>query len=108
MKYLIIISIACVIAGCTSFEPSTLSWQPVSPSFVGADVVRAVQYHEKNAPLRIGNPKWVWEDAILFENDTGHYLVRVYYVSPLRGKIWTWFEVDNKLQLVASGGFQEG
>ncbi len=104
--YLLTLAIALTLIGCAASSPQ-LKWQPMSQA--PRDVVSAARDTWADTPLPpTHEPQWQWDHANVFRADDGHHLVWVHYISSLRGKIWTWFQLNPQNTIIASGGYSEG
>ena len=107
MKIYLSLILLGVTAGCMSpaAEPS---WQPTTHR--ATQYLDAIRTFEASLPVPSpgGKNKWEWDQAHVFRADNGHLLIWVFYVSDVRGKIWTWYEIDEDGKVIVCGGHSEG
>ena len=57
----------------------------------------------------LGDPDdWQWDDAEVYVDRQGNYLLWVFFRSRNRGKIWMWVELDSKIKRIESSGWGAG
>lgn len=96
---------SAAIVACTS--PSS-QWQPDATLTRHRAIIDAARQGRQHPVTVLQDSDLHWDDAHVFKDGRGNWLVWVYYVDPNRGKRWTWIELDDQLQIVAMGGSSSG
>ena len=85
-------------------KPREASWRPTDRDKIIA-AVKAFDSEERS----IGDPKdWQWDDAEVYVDAQGSYLLWVYFRSKNRVKVWRWVELDSEGKQIRSSGWGQG
>jgi hypothetical protein len=87
-------------------KPRESSWRPTNRD--RDKIIAAVKAFESEEPSIGDSEDWQWDDAEIYVDKQGNYLLWVFFRSRNRGKVWMWVELDSKVKRIETSGWGAG